>query len=164
MIVALLILIVLILLFGAAAIKGWIKSALGLGIGLILAAVVILWITSLLGEDGFLYLLGALFVLSLVLIATKEYVDRPSPAPKPNQHKYVAKPKPIAERSIDRVWGWFSEDIEQRFSDEARAQAKSLFEAGDPRGLDEFCRRECRMLVSKNKSKKDYRPSTRIRP
>ena len=67
--VFLLILIVLILLFGAGAVKGWIRGALLGTLGICLAAGVIVWAVSVFGEDGFLWILlgggGVLFVLSL---------------------------------------------------------------------------------------------------
>ena len=56
MIVALLILIILVLLFGAGAVKGWIRGVLFWMIGAVLAAAIIVWIISNFGEDAFLWL------------------------------------------------------------------------------------------------------------
>lgn len=52
MIVGLLILIVLILLFGAGVVKGWLRNILGAALGLLIAAGALIWLASMLGEDG----------------------------------------------------------------------------------------------------------------
>jgi len=57
MIVALLVLVVLILLFGAGVVKGWIANAAGLGCGFIILIAMILWIGSFFGEDGPVYVI-----------------------------------------------------------------------------------------------------------
>ena len=69
MTVFLLILIVLILLFGAGAVKGWIRGALIWILGACLAAAAIAWITTTFGEDAFLWLLlggGGILIVGAV--------------------------------------------------------------------------------------------------
>lgn len=52
MVIGLLILIVLILLFGAGVVKGWLANILGAILGLVLAAGALIWLASTFGEDG----------------------------------------------------------------------------------------------------------------
>jgi hypothetical protein len=72
LVVALLVLIVLILLFGAAAVKGWLANALILGCSLIAIVVAVAWVSTLLGVSilhvaygiGGLLLVGSLWARS----------------------------------------------------------------------------------------------------
>lgn len=160
MIIALLVLIVLILLFGAAAVKGWIANAAVAGCGFIAICLALVWVGSFFGKNGFAYLLLAIAGLMLVLAAIAQFVDtgsaplpkarkpgasthplqadRPRPSPKPG--------RPPEPKAVDRVWGWFSRDIALRFSPEARATAHELYDAGNAHGLDRFCREEIARL------------------
>lgn len=78
MIVGLLILIVLILLFGAGVVKGWLKNALGLVLGLLIAAGALTWLAATLGEDGAMI---ALLVGGAVLIGLGIWVKTRLPPP-----------------------------------------------------------------------------------
>jgi apolipoprotein N-acyltransferase len=69
MVVALLVLIVLVLLFGAAAVKGWIKSALVWVLGFAVICTAIIWLGSFLGEDGFLYVVLGIGAFMLAFAA-----------------------------------------------------------------------------------------------
>lgn len=156
MIVALLVLIVLILLFGAGVVKGWIANAVTMGCGFIALCLALIWLGSFFGENGFLYVLLAIGGIMLLLAALAAIFndqvptqppivprspvsfDRPRPAPKP-----VARAEPPA---VERVWGWFAQDIALRFSPEARAKARELYDAGNAHGLDRFCRDEIQRL------------------
>lgn len=90
MIVALLILIVFILLFGAGVVKGFLANAAAIGGGAIILLGLLLWVGSFFGENGFMYVIFAVMGLLLVLVigieATKPIVDKPLPPrelPKP---------------------------------------------------------------------------------
>lgn len=72
MIIALLILIVFILLFGATAVKGWIKHTGALALGLVIIIGLVLWVGSFFGEDGpanALLVIGG-FVIAMALWTT----------------------------------------------------------------------------------------------
>jgi hypothetical protein len=55
MIVALLILIVLILLFGAGVVNGWTANVATAGCGFIAICLPLAWLGSFFGKDGFMY-------------------------------------------------------------------------------------------------------------
>ena len=87
MLITLLALILAVLLFGAAAVRGAIGKLLliiALSIGL---ASLIAW----LGKDGFTVMLWVLLVLCLVgcVIGKTLEAPRPTKRPKPNQHTYI---------------------------------------------------------------------------
>jgi len=84
MIVALLVLIVLILLFGAAAVKGWIKSTLVAVAGFAVICTAIIWLGSFFGEDGFLYVVLSIGGLALVLGVIGQFID---PDADPAEHE-----------------------------------------------------------------------------
>lgn len=69
MIVALLVLIVLILLFGAGVVKGWLSNALGLVLGGGAIILALVWVGSFFGEHGafwiFMIVGGLLFIGSI---------------------------------------------------------------------------------------------------
>lgn len=152
MIVALLVLIVLILLFGAAAVKGWIANAATAGCGFIAICLALIWLGSFFGENGFMYVLFAIGGITLVLGIIGKIMEASPPAapihrcappgsspqPRPNP-----KPSPPPETSaVEKVWGWYAHDISLRFSAEARDKARMLYDAGDAHNLDRFCREE----------------------
>ena len=156
MIVALLVLIVLILLFGAGVVKGWLANAATMGCGFIAIILALMWAGSFFGENGFRYVLlvlgGILLLLALLAAVFKEQASADPPAAAKNagstpRPRPPAKPTPAPEPpAIDRVWGWFAGDIALRFSPEARAKAYELYNAGNAHGLDRFCREEIRRL------------------
>lgn len=160
MIVALLVLIVLILLFGAAAVKGWIANAVVAGCGFVAICLALIWVGSFFGKDGFAYVLLAIAGVMLLIAAIAQLVDAGSaPLPtarKPGAQKYrlqadqprpSPKPSPPPEaKPVDRVWGWFAQDIALRFSPKARAKAREFYDAGNAQGLDRFCREELARL------------------
>lgn len=91
MVITLLALILAVLLFGAAAVRGAIGKLLlfvALTIGL---AIVIAW----LGEDGFTAMLWVLLVLCLVgwVVGKSLEGSQPPKRPRPNQHTYVSTKK-----------------------------------------------------------------------
>ena len=69
MVIALLVLIALILLFGAAVVRGWLRNVLGALVGCMLLAAAIMVAISLMGEGSFVWIwIGgglALFVAAL---------------------------------------------------------------------------------------------------
>lgn len=91
MVITLLALILVVLLFGAAAVRGAIGKLLlfvAVTIGL---AIVIAW----LGEDGFTAMLWVLLVLCLVGWVVGKSLEGPPPPkrPRPNQHTYFSSKK-----------------------------------------------------------------------
>lgn len=79
MIIALLILIIFILLFGAAAVKGWIVNAGMMIVGFLILVGLVIWVGSFFGEEGPTYVIigGGAFLTALAF-----WVQRP-PANKP---------------------------------------------------------------------------------
>ena len=74
MVIALLILIALILLFGAGVVKGWLRNIVGAAIGITLLAGLMLTVTSLLGEDAFWWIwLGGGTVLFVGSVWARSY-------------------------------------------------------------------------------------------
>lgn len=156
MVVALLVLIVLILLFGAGVVKGWIANAATMGCGFVAICLALIWLGSFFGENGFLYVLlaiGGILLLLGVLAAIFEHSTTQSPPaarrfPVPSVRPQPApKPVPPAEPpAVDRVWGWYARDIALRFGATARAKAHALYDAGDAHALDLFCREEIARL------------------
>lgn len=69
MIVALLVVIVLILLFGAGVVKGWLANGIGMGCGFLALVAAVLWLGSFFGENGVEYVfwgfLGFLLLLAI---------------------------------------------------------------------------------------------------
>lgn len=51
---------------------------------------------------------------------------------------------------VQRVWGWFAEDIDKRFDPDAQVQAQALFDANDALQLDRFCRAQLDRLERKD--------------
>lgn len=155
MIVALLVLIILILLFGAGVVKGWIANVATMGCGFIAICLALIWLGSFFGENGFLYVVFAIGGMALVLGIIGKIMEASPPAqpisggapassPKPRP-----SPKPSAPPeapAVDKVWGWYAHDISLRFSHEAREGARKLYDAGDAHNLDRFCREEVRRL------------------
>lgn len=77
MIAALLVLIVLILLFGAGVVKGWLANALGYCLGGLVLLVAAGWLISFLGDDGFIWMLAGIGVAAVLLwIAGTIYESR----------------------------------------------------------------------------------------
>ncbi|HEY0113381.1 MAG TPA: hypothetical protein VGB59_09565 [Allosphingosinicella sp.] len=162
MIVALLLVIILILLFGAGVVKGWIANIVGFGCGGLVILVALLWLGSFFGEYGIRYVmwgvLGLLMLLALIGIAfdpNKQESRRSdtASAPVPLRQYEAPVPKPPSlqqkqarEKSLEKVWGWYANDIALRFSPEARAKAHALYDANDVLGLDRFCRQEVARL------------------
>lgn len=160
MIVALLVLIVLILLFGAGVVKGWIANAVTLGCGGLAIVAALLWLGSFFGENGVQYVLwtviGIMLLLALVGMALDPNKATPpkSPPRRVKPPKFEAPvPKPASpkqqnarEKSRDKVWGWYADDIVHRFSPEAQAKARELYGKSDALGLDRFCREESTRL------------------
>lgn len=77
MIIFLLILIVLILLFGAGVVKGWIKGLLTFVLGGVLAVALLVWLANILGEDGAMIALG-IGALALAGLSVWARSDDPS--------------------------------------------------------------------------------------
>ena len=66
MIVALLVLIALILLFGAGVVKGWLSNAIGLVLGGGAIVLTLVWLGSYLGENGPFWLFIGIGVLLFI--------------------------------------------------------------------------------------------------
>ena len=67
MIVALLVLIVLILLFGAGAVKGWITNAFVGIVGFLAICLAVVWVGSFFGENGPMYVMIFIGVIAFVV-------------------------------------------------------------------------------------------------
>lgn len=90
MVIALLILIVAILLFGAGAVKGWIRGGLAAGFGFAVIATALIWVGSFFGENGFLYVclaIGGLAVLLLWGIGMSKLLSNPHATPMDREHR-----------------------------------------------------------------------------
>ena len=68
MIAALLVLIVLVLLFGAGVVKGWLANAVGYSLGGLVLLVAAGWLISFLGDDGFIWMLVGIGVAAVLLL------------------------------------------------------------------------------------------------
>jgi hypothetical protein len=150
-IVALLVLIILILLFGAGVLKGWIANVATMGCGFISICLALIWLGSFFGEHGFMYVVFAIGVIALVLGIIGKIMEASPPAPPIQRHAPASspRPRPIPKPSpppeppaVEKVWGWYAHDISLRFSAEARDKARKLYDAGDAHNLDRFCREE----------------------
>jgi hypothetical protein len=146
MTVALLLLIVLILLFGAGVVKGWLANLAGVGCAAIVILAALLWLGSFFGENGPAYILygilAAFSVLLLIGLAVRNGEDGPqTPSIVVDASTTEEQPSVPAEPDPrDRVWAWFADDITLRFTPEARAKATELYDSNDVIGLDRFCR------------------------
>ena len=145
----LLLTVVLILLFGVSAVKGWLSSILGLAIGAFCLIALILISVHFFGEEGFLVLLG---IGGGALIALKLWVDNAdTEVVTPNEMPSMESA--VDPDAIDRVWRWHEQAIADLFDDEARSKANELYEAQNAQALDRYCRRQARMLTrSKSES------------
>lgn len=161
MIVALLVLIVLILLFGAGVVKGWIANAVTLGCGGLAIMAALLWLGSFFGENGVQYVLWTVIGIMLLLALVGMALDPNKPAathsrparvkPAPNYEAPVPKPpspqqQSARDKSRDKVWSWYAADIVHRFNPEAQAKARELYGKSDALGLDRLCREELARL------------------
>lgn len=155
MIVALLVLIILILLFGAGVVKGWIANVFTMGCGFIAICLALIWLGSVFGENGFMYVVFAIGGIALALGIIGKIMEASPPAPPSNRRAVASshRPRPVAKPSpppdppaVEKVWGWHAHDISLRFSHEAREKARKLYDAGDAHNLDRFCREEVRRL------------------
>jgi len=162
MILALLILIVLILLFGAGVVKGWLKNALGamLGIGLIVA--LMLTVTSLFGENAFWWMVygsGAL-LLAIVILAHSDipaaiarWQRRERAQQKRDEHELRAREeeeKLLQQGPLNNLLHIF-EQYETRTVPATKAKAQEFYEKGDEEGLrqlvESICKRNQDQLV-----------------
>lgn len=105
MIVALLILIVLILLFGAAAVKGWIGSiaaTVASGVALILIfTVVIVWV----GKDNVDLLVGIIIGVLLILGVWAKLADQPTePINRPAERSISETRQARIEKEHDMIF------------------------------------------------------------
>jgi len=148
MVVAILVVIALILLFGAGVVKGWLANLFGLGCGGLVILAALLWLGSFFGENGFTYIVWticgilALLAIAAAIFQANEGSERPVIS-KPYTPVNYDPPAPVASQEVqqrDKVWAWFSEDIALRFSEEDRKKATDLYDADDVIGLDRFCR------------------------
>lgn len=89
MIAVLLLLIVFILLFGAAAVKGWLKGIASYVGGFAVVAGLALWLGSYFGEDGPIYvIMGGMGLLALLAFWVKatEPIHKSGSDPSPTYH------------------------------------------------------------------------------
>lgn len=151
MVFALLMLIVMILLFGAGVVRGWLTNLFGLVLGFILLAALIVFAVKIFGADDFHWLLlgGGGLLLALTILAKSA-----SSSPFERSGVNSSKGKSAVEQSTDQtaardlVWSWYTEDLNGSFDSEAREEAERLYEANDVQGLDRFCRRHSTTDVS----------------
>jgi len=155
MIVALLVLIILILLFGAGVVKGWIANVATMGCGFIAICLALIWLGSFFGEHGFMYVVFAIGGIALVLGIVGKIMEASPPAPPIRRPAPTSSPRPRPSPkpspppeppAVEKIWGWYAHDISLRFSAEARDKARKLYDAGDAHNLDRFCREEVRRL------------------
>jgi len=146
MIVALLLVIVLILLFGAGVVKGWLANVIGLGCGGLAILMALLWLGSFLGENGVTYLLYAIGVILMALVVAKVFIGSDgAPASSTRSKQTFSSPKRnqlLSTDLRDQIWQRWSADIASNFSAEARAHAQQRYDENDAAGLDRFCREE----------------------
>lgn len=99
--IALLVLIVCIMLFGAAAVKGVLANTLTLGCAALLILIPILWVGSFIGEDGVIYtvmgILGLLLALA-VWVKVTEAPTKPLKPAKPSVTNYHSRAPSREER------------------------------------------------------------------
>lgn len=137
MTVGLLILIVLILLFGAGVVTGWLANIIGAVIGSVLLVALSVTIISLFGEDVFWLLLGGVAVLFLALHI---YVDATKYTPPPRVALKVLNPAPVLpDPAVKKVWRKYADDIEHRFDVTSQARAHEIYKSRDPEALEAFC-------------------------
>ncbi len=91
MVVALRILIVLILLFGAAAVKGWIKSAAVGILGFVAICAVLIWLGSFFGENGVMYVLFGLSGGMVLLGIIAAFIGNETPEEEQKRRAYLAR-------------------------------------------------------------------------
>jgi hypothetical protein len=144
MIVALLVLIVLILLFGAGVVKGWLANVAGLGCGGLVILVALLWLDSFFGENGVIYIVyGVGAVLALLVVAKLAMAPGKPAAESP--FSLTKNISPLSDEPRDKIWQRWSPDINHNFSCEAQERANYLYYNNDHAELDAFCREEMSM-------------------
>jgi len=90
MIIALLILIIFILLFGAAAVKGWIFNAATILVGFVILVGLVIWVGSFFGDDGPMYvIIGGGTLLTILAF----WVQRPPATKQSGVEAKSADPK-----------------------------------------------------------------------
>jgi len=145
MIIALLILISLILLFGAAAVKGWIQNAVVVIIGFAAICTALIWLGSFFGEDGLTYVMLAITatMFGLVLLALiLSQLEREKTEAKARDENRKAERKAIKQKpKIERLWHYFAPEIE-RFDSDARAKAQSFYDTNNVEALRQFCQKQ----------------------
>lgn len=142
MVAGLLFLIVLILLFGAGVVKGWLLNVAGAVLGFVIVIGTILWICSefSLGDDGFMAIwIGFLMSLAGLGAWGRSYLARAATK--------AATPKsanPLSRTLY--VWRIYEPDINRRFSPEAKAAAFAALNRSDEHGLNSLCMEELARL------------------
>lgn len=143
---ALLVVIVLVLLFGAGVVKGWLTNLAALGCGGLIILMALLWLGSFFGENGVTYVMYAVGAVLFVLLIAKLAIGSASTTA---GEEITKRPRPTASTSPplstemrDKVWQRWSADIALNFSPEARARAQDLYFKNDHAELDRFCREE----------------------
>lgn len=140
----LLFLIVLILLFGAGVVKGWLLNAIGAILGLCLVIGIILWICSIfsLGDGGFM----VIFMVGGLLLALGAAWARGDLRRLQNS---LSATDAGAANPMSRtlyVWRIYERQINGRFSPEAKAAAYAAMNRGDEHGLNSLCMEELARL------------------
>lgn len=141
---ALLILIVLILVFGAGVVRGWLANLLGLAIGCLLLGGLIIFLVEIFGRDGFqALLLGGGSILLVASIWARASTAKAAQggtqfSPADNITEGASPSDGLDAR--DRVWGWYEKEIEGHFDESTKAKALELYLANEVQALDRFCR------------------------
>ncbi|MDV3455873.1 hypothetical protein RZN05_02670 [Sphingomonas sp. HF-S4] len=106
MIIALLILIIAIMLFGAGFVKGWLKNVIGMIGGFVVMAGLAIWVGSFFGEDGPIWVImigmGLLFVLAIWVRSTEPGPPSRPPLSRPSSKRFHSKAPSREERKRNR--------------------------------------------------------------
>lgn len=146
MIVALLILIVLILLFGAAAIKSAIVRIVLVGGALILGAVALSTLLEAFGQEALNYgILGLVGFTVLVCVVVVHLENRKLTRQTGEMERARERERIRRLPKIERLWFHYSKDIE-RFDPGAKHMARRYYDAKNVHGLREFCRDQINRL------------------
>lgn len=149
MIVALLVFIVLILLFGAGVVRGWLANVVGLGCGGLVILMALLWLGSFFGENGVTYIMYAIGAVLLALAVAKVVIGSESATVSRTFEQASPTPRQtplLSTESRDKVWQRWAADIALNFDAKARAHAQQLYDQNDDAGLDRFCREKMKRL------------------
>jgi len=153
-IIALLVLIVLILLFGAGVVKGWLANLLGAVLGFAVLAALIVTIESQLGEEAFLYVLWAIGGFFMALwFASKVIEARSARLPPQAAVQTPSTTQDPSREPVKAVWRTYADDIQYRFDLSSQIRAHDIYKTGDAAELEKFCSATVARTKPKSSSK-----------